>query len=66
MASVRSVRDDYTVSKKENTVPVYTRLPVEVADRLEKVATASDRTMAAEVRRAVREYLGRVEVSAAA
>jgi len=49
----------------EKSVPVYTRLPAEVADRLEKAAVAADRTLAAEMRRAVRIYLETQEASAA-
>jgi hypothetical protein len=41
----------------EKTVPLYTRLPVDVAQRLEKSASDADRTVAAEMRRAIRLYL---------
>lgn len=53
-------------SEQEKMVLAYTRLPAEVADRLEKAATAADRTVAAEMRRAVRLYLEDREASGSA
>lgn len=39
------------------TVPVYTRLPVDLAERLERDAEAADRSMAAQVRHLVKKGL---------
>jgi hypothetical protein len=53
-------------TENDKTVPVYTRLPQDMAERLEEAAASNDRTVAAEMRRAVRLYLEPQGVSAAA
>jgi predicted DNA-binding protein len=46
-----------SANEKTATVPVYTRLPVDLAQRLEREAAAADRTMAGQVRHIVKAHL---------
>jgi len=55
-----------TEQQQAPTTTVVTRLPVEEAARLAKLASDNHRTVAAETRRALRRYMAESEASAAA
>ena len=46
-----------TVSERTTTVQIATRVPADIAERLEELAEENERTMAAELRLAARRYV---------